>query len=105
MSGFFRETGDGIDLLVRLTPKSSRDAVEGVAAASDGSIHLKARVRAIPENGKANKALERLIAEWLGVPTGTVAVTGGTTARLKTVSVKGDAGLLAARAASCAGGD
>lgn len=86
-SGFHRRCADGIELFVRLTPKSSRDALDGVEAAADGRVHLKARVRAVPEKGKANEALERLLAASLGVPAGSVRVAAGGTARLKTVRV------------------
>ena len=43
----------GVVLQVRLTPKSSRDALEGVEVLADGACVLKARVRAVPEDGKA----------------------------------------------------
>ncbi len=89
---------DGIELHVRLTPKSAADALEGVEATADGRSHLKARVRAVPEKGAANAALERLLAKALGVPPSSVSVTGGATSRLKTVRVSGDPALLALRA-------
>ena len=54
-------------LAVRLNPKSSRDEIAGIED-HGGACVLKARVRAIPEAGRANAALERLIARWLGVP-------------------------------------
>lgn len=92
-----RARSGGIELHVRLTPKSSRDAIEGVAEASDGSTHLKARVRAVPEKGRANAALEALVAGWLKVPSGTVSVIAGGTSRLKTVSISGDPGELIRR--------
>jgi uncharacterized protein len=52
---------------------------------------LKARVRAVPEAGRANEALEPLIAKWLGVPPSTVTVAHGGKSRLKQVVVTGDA--------------
>jgi uncharacterized protein YggU (UPF0235/DUF167 family) len=52
---------------------------------------LKARVRAVPEAGRANEALETVIAKWLGVPPSTVAVAHGGKSRLKQVAVVGDA--------------
>ena len=72
MSAPFRLRADGIDLFIRLTPKSSVDRLEGVETSADGRSHLKARVRAVPENGAANAALERLIGKALGVPASTV---------------------------------
>ena len=89
-SSFYRRVTGGLELFVRLTPKSSRDAVEGVETASDGRAHLKARVRAVPEKGKANQALVKLIASTLGVPARDVEIVSGDTARLKTVRVSGD---------------
>jgi len=89
-ASFFLETREGLEIFVRLTPKSSADAVEGVAEGTDGRAHLKARVRAVPEDGKANRSLEKLIAKWLGVAPRDVSVVSGTTSRLKTVLVSGE---------------
>jgi uncharacterized protein len=67
---------------------------------------LKARVRAVPEAGRANAALEALIAAWLGVPRSTVSVIQGGKSRLKRVAITGDpehvAGLIASRTAALA---
>lgn len=89
-AGFFRLRDAGIDLFVRLTPKAAMDRLEGVETSSDGRSHLKARVRAVPENGAANLALEKLVAKALGVPASTVSVVAGGTARLKTLRVLGE---------------
>ena len=56
---------------------------------------LKARVRALPEAGRANDALETLIAKWLGVPPSTVTVAYGGKSRLKQVAVAGEGDALA----------
>ncbi|MER9654542.1 DUF167 family protein [Mesorhizobium sp. M0152] len=90
MSAPFRLRDDGVDLFVRLTPKAAFDRIEGIETAADGRSHLKARVRAVPENGAANKALERTVAKALGVPASTVSVVAGGTARLKMLRVLGD---------------
>ena len=87
----------GVGFQVRLTPKGGRDAVEGWAAASDGTLHLKARVRAAPENGKANTALIALLADTLDVPKSAVKIASGTTGRLKRIKIAGDGAALAAR--------
>lgn len=79
---------------VRLTPKSSRDAVESVEQTAEGPA-LKARVRAVPEDGKANVALEALIADWLKVPRSRVTLVAGHKSRVKTVAVAGDVAALA----------
>lgn len=87
---FFRPAKDGIDLFVRLTPRGGEDALEGVENTADGRAHLKARVRAVPEKGAANAALEKLLATALGLPRRSVSVVAGGTARLKTVRLAGD---------------
>ncbi|MDX8492785.1 DUF167 family protein [Mesorhizobium sp. VK22B] len=104
MSAPFRLRGDGIDLYVRLTPKAALDRIEGVETAADGRSHLKARVRAVPENGLANAALERMVAKALGVPGSAVSVVAGGTARLKTLRVLGDAAALAKSVGALIGG-
>lgn len=95
--GFYRRLDDGLELRVRLTPKSARDSIEGVETAADGRAHLKARVRAVPEDGKANKALVKLLARALGMPAGAIALVSGETARLKTLHLDGDPAALEAR--------
>ncbi|MDH6231496.1 uncharacterized protein YggU (UPF0235/DUF167 family) [Mesorhizobium soli] len=97
MSGFYRAHDKGVDIHVRLTPRSSKDAVEGIETASDGRSHLVARVRAVPEKGGANTALEKLLAGWLGVARSDVSVVAGGTSRLKTVRVAGSGAELAVR--------
>ena len=95
MGAPFRLRENGVDLFVRLTPKAALDRLEGVETTADGRSHLKARVRAVPENGAANQALEKLIAKALGMPGSTVSVVAGGTARLKTVRISGDPAMLA----------
>jgi uncharacterized protein YggU (UPF0235/DUF167 family) len=85
-----RARPDGVDLFVRLTPKSSRDSIDGAGSTADGAMHLNAKVRAVPEKGAANAALERLLADRLGLPKRTVSVVGGATSRLKTVRIFGE---------------
>jgi len=86
----YRTRPDGLDLFVRLTPKSSADAIEGVKTAADGAVHLAVKVRAVPDKGAANAALERLLADSLSLPKRAVSVVAGSTSRLKTVRLTGD---------------
>ncbi|KAA3448536.1 hypothetical protein C7I87_21605 [Mesorhizobium sp. SARCC-RB16n] len=95
MSAPHRIRENGVDLFVRLTPKSSVDRLEGVETSADGRSHVKARVRAVPENGAANQALEKLVAKALGAPASAVSVVAGGTARLKTLRIVGDPEALA----------
>lgn len=87
MPGWWRETARGVALQVRLTPKGGADRIDGIRASADGGVALAARVRAAPEKGAANAALEALVAGALGVAKGQVAVTSGHKSRLKTVEI------------------
>src|SRR5262249_7108891 len=88
-----RRSRDGVIIPVRLTPKSSCDEVAGLED-HGGECVLKARVRAVPEAGRANEALETLIAKWLGGPPSAVGVADGGKSRLKRIAVAGDADAL-----------
>jgi Uncharacterized conserved protein len=67
---------------VRLTPRASRDAVDGVV---DGV--LRVRVTAPPVDGAANEGLLRLIAAELRIPRRDVRLVSGETARQKVVAL------------------
>jgi uncharacterized protein YggU (UPF0235/DUF167 family) len=92
-------------LTVRLTPKSSRDGIDGIETLSDGRAFLKARVRAVPEAGEANEALRRLLAKSLKLPSSAVTLESGATARLKVLRIAGDPAELEARLAVLIGAE
>ena len=100
----FRSRSDGIDLFVRLTPKAAVDRLEGLEVTTDGRSHLKARVRAVPEKGAANAALEKLVARALGLPASSVSVSAGGTSRLKVLRIGGDPVALAEAVNALIGG-
>jgi uncharacterized protein len=85
----YHRIGNQVLLAVRLTPKAKEDAILGVEQFGSERA-LKARVRAVPEEGRANEALERLIARWLGLPWSSVVVVQGGKSRLKHVKINGD---------------
>ncbi len=91
-----RLTSRGLELRVRLTPKSYNDRVEGMCESAEGPA-LAARVRAVPADGKANSALERLIADWLDIAKSSVSLTAGQKSRVKTVTISAEPGAMAAR--------
>ena len=93
------EQRDGVAFWLRLTPKGGRDALEGIEALADGRLVLKARVRAAPEDGRANAALIDLLATALHAPKSALTLVSGQTARVKKIHVAGDpAGLKTALA-------
>ena len=52
----------GLSVVVRLTPRGGRDAIDGIEQRADGQCVLKARVRAAATEGEANDALIALLA-------------------------------------------
>jgi uncharacterized protein len=85
----------GIKVLVRVSPKSTREGVEGMVETAQGGA-LTVRVRAVAEKGEANRAVERVIAAWVGVAKSSVAVSAGGKSRIKTVEIAGEPAKLAA---------
>lgn len=71
---------DGL-LPVRVTPNASHEAL----TVEDGQ--LRARVTVVPEDGKANKAVIKLVAKALGIAPGTVELVRGATSREKVLKV------------------
>jgi uncharacterized protein len=66
-------------LELKVVPKASRDRVVGWLG-----DRLKVQVRAAPERGKANRAVEELLSDVLGAR---VRIVAGETSPLKTVDV------------------
>ena len=105
-----RTVAGGIVITVRLTPKAGADQVSGVDPAREGqAARLRVRVRAAPEDGKANAAVAALLAKWLGEPKSNAELLSGGKSRLKQILIRGDAATLmdklAARIASIQSGD
>ena len=71
-------------LTLRVAPKSSQDAVVGWHGGA-----LKIKVRAAPENGRANAAVIKLLSAALGVPQKSVVIESGETSRHKCVRIHG----------------
>lgn len=88
----WRQTPGGLDFTIRLTPGAASDSIEGVISDATLRQALKVRVRAKAEDNKANRALERLLADWLGIAKSNVAVRAGGKSRLKVVTVSGEPG-------------
>jgi len=74
----------GARIEVRLRPRGHADQLLGL---EDGVLQV--RVAAPPVDGKANKALCRLVAKRLGVAPSRVAIAGGAKSRRKLIEVEG----------------
>src|SRR5437016_14658284 len=74
----------GVELSVFCQPKAARSALIGMHGGA-----LKAKVRAPPVEGRANRALLDLLAGALGVPRGRLTLVSGEQSRNKRVRVDG----------------
>ena len=72
-----------------MSPRASRNAVQGLASEADGTRVIKVAVTAVPEGGKANAAVIKLLAKAWGVPRSAVDVVVGATERRKVLHVAG----------------
>ncbi len=85
-------------LTVRLTPRADGDRIDGWTSDASGRPLLKVRTSAPPVDGRANAALERLIAKALGVAPSAVRLAAGAGGRVKTLAIEGvDEALIRAR--------
>lgn len=73
-----------MQIRVKVVPNASRDEVVGWLGEA-----LKLRVTAPPEKGKANRVVEKLLAERLGLPAVAVQVVKGRAASLKILAIEG----------------
>ena len=86
----FTAADAGVLVSVRLTPKAAADRIAGVERLADGSVVLKVAVTAVPEKGKANKALLKLLSKSWGVGMRSLDLIRGSKDRYKTVLVSRD---------------
>lgn len=88
MADFFEVKNNHILLCIRLTPNARKEAFFGVLADENNVYWLKVSVRAVPENGKANKALVSMLAQRLGIPKSKIELVSGGQARTKKLSIE-----------------
>lgn len=94
MTSPLTESATGLKVAIRLTPKASRDRIDGIVPEADGGQVLKVTVTAVPEDGKANAALIKLLAKQWKLPKTSITVIAGATDRRKTLLISGDAAAL-----------
>ena len=87
---FHTPAENGVRVFVRLTPKAGRESIQGFQQDASGQTRLKVAVTAVPEKGKANAALVKLLAKRLKVAKSALTITAGETDRNKVLHVAGD---------------
>jgi uncharacterized protein YggU (UPF0235/DUF167 family) len=84
---FLKATAAGINLSLRVQPKSSPSGPK--KPYGENGNQLVWAVAAAPVNNAANEELERSVAKFFGLPRSAVAVVIGQTARSKIVQCRG----------------
>jgi uncharacterized protein len=79
-----RPVDDGVRFELRVVPGARRDAVLGGHGRA-----LRVAVRAVAEKGRANRAVEQLLAGALGLAPGKAVVVGGLHRRDKVIEIRG----------------
>ncbi len=86
----------GLELAVKVQPKSRRPGLQGTVTAADGP-RLRIGVSEAAEGGRANRAACAVLAEALGLPRSAVTVHLGQTSREKILHAQGDPQILASK--------
>lgn len=84
MSSWYKETDEGVELLVRVVPNASKNEVVG-----EHNGRLKVKICKPPEDGKANKELARFLATAFGVSKSSVEIQAGGKIREKKLFIHG----------------
>ncbi|NQW10481.1 MAG: DUF167 domain-containing protein [Alphaproteobacteria bacterium] len=94
----FAPGAEGVRVELKVTPKASADRVRGVAVDAHGVACLQVTVTAVPEDGRANRAVVALLAKRWRVAKSAIEVVRGAGDRRKALLVRDpDPAALAAR--------
>ena len=82
MLPFLRESGNSTIMEVKVCPKASKNAICGII---DG--RLKILVTSVPEKGKANEDVVKLLSKILKIAKGKINIISGDTSHKKTILI------------------
>ena len=95
--GWLTRHAGGARVALKVTPRAASTGVQGVEIDGTGHARLAVRVNALPEAGKANVALIKLLAKRWRVPQRDLEVVSGAGARQKVLHLHGSPDALIAR--------
>ncbi len=93
----FQRSSDGVSIAVRLKPRARRNHIEGITRGTDGAAMLRVSVTAVPERGKANAAMVKLLAKEWKMAKRDISIRTGQRSRNKGVFITGEPLVLMAR--------
>jgi uncharacterized protein YggU (UPF0235/DUF167 family) len=85
----FRPTKSGVELFIKATPNAKQNVLKGIAVDANGRSYLKVYVTAVPENNKANEAIEELLSKFFHISRQCIHQSVGQGNRLKTFLIVG----------------
>lgn len=85
---FYEPYKSGCLIRIKLTPNASFCGFKGFVADADGLQYLKAYVRSVPEKGKANEELIKLLSKNLKLAKSSISIIGGATEHYKKVYIE-----------------
>lgn len=84
-------TGEAGCLLdIRLTPKAAQNRIDDIFVDGEGRARLRVKVTAVPEKGKANGVLVKILSKTIKYPQSSLDIVAGKLDRNKTLLIKGD---------------
>ncbi len=84
---FWAEKNNHLILFITVIPKASKDEISALREDALGQQRLVVRLRAVPEKGKANKALIGFIAKKMHIAKSDLTLILGETSRQKTIKI------------------
>src|SRR3546814_360725 len=95
--------GEEVLLSIRLTPRSAKEGIGGIWRDAKEASWLCASVRAVPEKGRANAALIKLLAKALDCPPSAISMEAGDISRLKRVRISDSSVMITQKLQTLAG--
>lgn len=96
----FRPHKAGWALSLLCTPKAAQDRIGDVIEDGKEGFTLKIAVRAVPEDGKANDSIVKLLGKSWDLPKSSFTLLQGGASRRKTFLIEGDATRIAQKIAA-----
>lgn len=75
----------GCLLRVKLTPNASFCGFKGIVSDADGAVYLKVYVQVVPEKGRANEELIKMLAKKLKIAKSNISIVSGATEHYKKI--------------------
>jgi len=90
----FQPAMDGVELYVYCAPGAAKEKIGDVVDDGQGQMELKIYVTAPPEDGKANKAIVKLLSKQWDIAKSKIQILRGESSRHKKILLIGDVGQL-----------